>query len=454
MKNNKGFTLVELLVVIVIFGIIIGLSFPAVSRLKDNNTNSKYETYQKALVSGAKLYVDSYEEDLFGYNTSGCAYIPFEKLKEKELAKDIGIDNVSCNTDNTFVKVIKFQGKYIYNAFLGCGTESENGIVNEVSIIYPISDVPYDIDQNICKGGDSNSNISINASPSIGELYRNNYNVRVTVQSTVGVNKNAKIYYSWSHSNDPASITELTEFNFEFPDNQNNVIESGDIITSTSEILEMPENADGKYYLIIKAENLYDLGGTSWSSPDGNRNYIIFGPYYIDNQPPSFSGTTISSSREDYNTINPILNLNINDNHTEKNNIKICVSVDSPGCGINDFYNNTSRVTVPQINKYTGKKHEIYITAIDDANNTSETKITYQLPKGYTIYYDSSGGTECESKIVLAEAEKKTRLGELCTPTKPGHTFKGWYDKNKKVNKNTKIDKDILLRAEWSKKST
>ena len=35
MKNNKGFTLVELLVVIVILGIVTGLSFPAIKRLKD-----------------------------------------------------------------------------------------------------------------------------------------------------------------------------------------------------------------------------------------------------------------------------------------------------------------------------------------------------------------------------------------------------------------------------------
>ncbi len=35
MNNRKGFTLVELLVVMVIMGIIIGLSFPAIRKLQE-----------------------------------------------------------------------------------------------------------------------------------------------------------------------------------------------------------------------------------------------------------------------------------------------------------------------------------------------------------------------------------------------------------------------------------
>ena len=449
MKNNKGFTLVELLVVIIILGIITGLSFPVINQLKQRNTDSRFETYQKALVSGAKLYIDSYEEDLFGYNTAGCAYISFEKLKDKELAKDITIDDVSCDTENTFVKVVKFQGNFIYKAYLGCGYTDEKGKIESVSLIYPQSDVPYEIDPNLCKGGDETSNISIYASPISGNLYRKNYNVRVTVQSIAGINKNAKIYYSWSHSSDPASITELTEFGFKFPNNQKSTIEAGDIITSTSEELEMPEGADGEYYLIIKAENLTDLSGEVWTSPTGNTDNIVFGPYRIDGQAPTFDEVTIKSNSEEYNSTNPTLYLNINDNHTSKKSIKMCVSVDSDSCSIDSFHENTSEVTVPQIDKYTGKKHMIYITAVDEANNKNLYKIPYQVPKGYTIIYDSAGGTNCENKIVMAGDNNTAKLGTLCTPKLNGKKFKGWYLDNKKVNENTTIDKDVIVGAKW-----
>ena len=454
MKNNKGFTLVELLVVIVILGIISALSFPVMRSLQQRNYNSKFDTYSKALVSGAKLYIDSYEEDLFGYNLAGCAYISLQQLQEKELAKDIGVDDISCDTNNTFVKVIKFQGNYTYKAYLGCGNVSKEGTVKEVSIIYPESTVPYEIDPNLCKGGDETSNISIFASPSSGELYRKSYNVRLTIQSIAGVKNDAKLYYSWTQNKDSNAVTELTELSLKFPSNQEETIrENGDLITSTSEILEMPNNADGIYYLMVKAVNLYDLSGESWSGPDGNREYAWFGPYYIDNSPPSLDGT-IASNSSSYNSINPTLSLNINDNHTAKNNIKICVSVDSDSCGIDSYYQNTSKVTVPQINQYTGKTHKIYITAVDEANNKSQKVINYKVPKGYLVYYDTFGGTECEKKYVIAGENNKAKLGELCQTTNGNKKFKGWYIDNKKVDSETIIDKDTLLIAKWDEKST
>ena len=56
--------------------------------------------------------------------------------------------------------------------------------------------------------------------------------------------------------------------------------------------------------------------------------------------------------------------ININDNHTTKDAIKICVSVDSNDCGIDNYYYNTSEIPIPQIDKYTGNNHEIYIVLI------------------------------------------------------------------------------------------
>ena len=44
----------------------------------------------------AKLYVDSYGEDLFGRHKSGCAIVRYNELHEKGLLKDITINDVSC----------------------------------------------------------------------------------------------------------------------------------------------------------------------------------------------------------------------------------------------------------------------------------------------------------------------------------------------------------------------
>ena len=198
-----------------------------------------------------------------------------------------------------------------------------------------------------------------------------------------------------------------------------------------------------------KAENLIDLSGEVWTSPTGNTDNIVFGPYRIDGQAPTFDEVTVKSNSEEYNSTNPTIYLNINDNHTSKKSIKMCVSVDSDSCSIDSFHENTSEVTVPQIDKYTGKKHMIYITAVDEANNKNLYKIPYQVPKGYTIIYDSAGGTNCENKIVMAGDNNTAKLGTLCTPKLNGKKFKGWYLNNKKVNENTTIDKDVILGAKW-----
>ena len=43
--NKRGFTLVELLVVIVILGLITFLGFPALIRVMDSNTSREFELY-------------------------------------------------------------------------------------------------------------------------------------------------------------------------------------------------------------------------------------------------------------------------------------------------------------------------------------------------------------------------------------------------------------------------
>ena len=69
--NNKGFTLVELLVAITILGIIMVIALPQLSNIQNNNRTTKYKKYVETMLTSGKLYVDAYTEDLFGNNQSG-----------------------------------------------------------------------------------------------------------------------------------------------------------------------------------------------------------------------------------------------------------------------------------------------------------------------------------------------------------------------------------------------
>lgn len=162
MKNKKGFTMVELLVTIVIMGVITGMSWPLVRRLQEQNAKSKYSTYGDALVSSAKVYIDSYEEDLFYYDDdlkildtttknslkatgellpdgeTQCAMISVTDLMNHSLIKDINMDEISCVSNYSFVIVKKKKNNYKYDFYLGCGKRKKRALKNsEISLKIP-----------------------------------------------------------------------------------------------------------------------------------------------------------------------------------------------------------------------------------------------------------------------------------------------------------------------------
>ena len=130
--KRKGFTLVELLIVIVILGIITGISIPLIRNIREKNQNKEYSNYIESLEYSAKLYMDSHKEDLFILDgDEGCAIIEYDELEKKGLLKDIGINNVSCNNRNTFVAVEKKGNEYTYKINLQCTSDEETVYTKE-----------------------------------------------------------------------------------------------------------------------------------------------------------------------------------------------------------------------------------------------------------------------------------------------------------------------------------
>ena len=56
-KNNKGFTMVEILAVVVIIGILSGVAIPAVSRYISKSKKQSYATMESSIYDGARNYI-------------------------------------------------------------------------------------------------------------------------------------------------------------------------------------------------------------------------------------------------------------------------------------------------------------------------------------------------------------------------------------------------------------
>ena len=294
--NRKGFTLTELLVVIVILGIIAGLTIPLIRGLSDTFEKKKYTSYKDSMLTSGKLYNDSYGEDLFGHNEYGCAYIPYEKLVERNLIKDIDVSDVTCNSSKTYVRVVKQKDKYGYQAFLTCGKE-ENGTLKEVTVSLP--EVVPEMDPSSCNGSSYTLAVSVDDSQ-IGNTYdKMRKKTKVKISSYTGIDNNIVIYTKWSQDRNDHSNTGFTKTNFKVGGDQEAILLEGNPVTSNSKELVTPEGAEGQWYLIVRVDHLQDLYGHNWKNPDNTENkYLSFGPFSVDNTDPTIVANVYKCNSE------------------------------------------------------------------------------------------------------------------------------------------------------------
>jgi type IV pilus assembly protein PilA len=375
LKNNRGFTLVELLVVIVILGIIALMAFPLLRNIINKTDNTKFTTYRDTLIDSAKIYVGDYDNDLFGNKDSGCGYVTFNDLKSKNLISDIDDSSYTCDKSGTFVKVVKVKGKYYYSAYLECSSSS-NG-----KVILPYSEEAYKMDTTTCSK-DSSTFISITGSPNSSTGYgAKRRSVTVKISSITGINSSPIIYYAWSSSN--TSVSGLTfdkKVSITVPGSskqEKKMLAAEEVVASSNEITS-PSGLTGDYYLILKVDRLVDLSGNSWVSYSDLGNYVVLGPYRVDNTAPVFnSSSTIESSKTGYNYKIPKLKLSVSDNYSSSNSdFKMCVSYTNYCTDWVD-YNPTKVLTEIPNFKYNGSNYSVYVSIKDKAGNIAKKTFTY-----------------------------------------------------------------------------
>lgn len=103
MKNNKGFTLIELIGVIIIIALIILIVFPATVKLIKDNDKKKFDHYYDIILKGAELYANSRRDDLGGNDGNGCVDdVKLSDLIDGDYVKKFDEEEVVCGSPSEF----------------------------------------------------------------------------------------------------------------------------------------------------------------------------------------------------------------------------------------------------------------------------------------------------------------------------------------------------------------
>lgn len=109
MKRKVGFTLIEMLIVIVIFGVILAIAIPSVVKLVERNNKDAYNVQMKLINSSTELFVLK-NKGLFNTNAT-CYKMSYDTLKNKT---DLKEDKIICNGDIIIYKT-NINYRYEYN---------------------------------------------------------------------------------------------------------------------------------------------------------------------------------------------------------------------------------------------------------------------------------------------------------------------------------------------------
>ena len=290
-KNRKGFTLVELLVAISIMGLILVMAIPSIRNLQNSNRETKYEKYGDSILSGTKLYIDSYGKDEFGNAATGCVDIPYSLLKKKNLVKDIKVDNTVCtskdadNQEITFVRVRKANDQYSYELSIKC---TRNG-----AVVYDKT-----LDPKGCgTSGPDREGPKIEFTPNgtsnyVQKIPTADNTATILIHDEYGLNKNIKIKYAWTQ--DPNGNVAASEFKeHSFGNNAGLKIGSTDnSSTWLQKKVPAPEVSgnpvSGTYYLVVQPVDVRDFVGNPKTTK------VISAPFKFDNTKPVITSKTNS----------------------------------------------------------------------------------------------------------------------------------------------------------------
>lgn len=113
MKTKKGFTLIEMIVVIILIGVVVIVAIPEVIKLMTAQSNEKYDTHMKLVEKALDVYTIRYKGEFDNYPNASIYRISYDNLDDLMVA-----DDIECTG---YIDLTKKKGNtYKYDYYLRC----------------------------------------------------------------------------------------------------------------------------------------------------------------------------------------------------------------------------------------------------------------------------------------------------------------------------------------------
>ena len=486
MHSNRAFTLMELLVVIMIIGIILGISIPSVINLQKNQNEKKFNYFTTIVGEAADLYVEKYGKSFD--ESENCFDIPYDSLVDEELIQESDITCLSTEGQQGIVQATRVAGtnNFTYQYYLTCTDRTTGEVFHETG------SAPTG-----CKGVNGNFIVNIESAVKVVDEISSNYTFDTWTRGKVIITLTAvnPYFYEIDHyeySLDGQNYTRMVSNQIAFEVSMNSKVYFRAIDTNG--------NVSGDTTAVIKIDNDKPIATLSLSGSKGNNDWYIsdvtgscqnqndgtgsgVASCTVDptSQTASSNSATFTLTVKDYagniNTVSKTIKIdkdppvmtgatlktadekNYTSGSTTSQDVTISVTATDTPSGIAKYIYSTDNWQttrdVPSnwiIN--TTSSADYQVKAIDNAGNKSSNtvKFTVKVNKIFTVTFNANGGNV---NLLNKNVTYNQSYGTLPNPTRDGYAFAGWYTSptgGVQITANTKVTTNAnhTLYAHWN----